>query len=123
MKRMTALIVGLTVASSLVLASAASAAPVNDCHYGIGGAYLNLTTRVISCREARGFNGVAFRILNLVSTRVRFRHDGHFRTGRWDVRAHWYHSRYTHIDGSNDQLDVRATASGGRVVRFQTAWD
>jgi hypothetical protein len=110
--------------AALALASAASAAPINDCHYGIGGAYHNLTTRVLSCREARGFNGMAFRILNYATPRVRSLRDYHFRTGRWDVRTHWYHDpSYPHIGGGDLQLDLRATASGGRVVRFQTAWD
>jgi len=59
-----------------------------------------------------------------VSVHTRHLHADHFRTGRWDVPAHWYHDpSYPYIDGTNYQLDVRSTASGGKVVRFQTAWD
>lgn len=100
-------------------------APINDCHYGVGGAYHNLTTRVVTCSAAEGFHGLAFRMLNYVTTRFPpVGRDGSVRWGEWTIRMHWYHDpAYPHIGGGNYQLDVRATASRGRVVRFQTAWD
>ena len=114
-----AAVVALAVASP-----AASAAPIHDCHYGIGGAYHNLTTRVVPCSKAKGFHGLAFRMLNYVTPRIRWLRDGTFRWGEWSIRTHWYHdAAYPHIEGGNEQVDVRATASSGRVIRFQTAWD
>lgn len=121
-RRMEHIAVILAVLSFALSAPGVSAAAaVNDCHYGIGGAYHNLTTRVTPCREAKGFHGLAFRILNALTAR---RHYTNFYWHGWHVRAHCYHDpRYPHIEGGDSQLDVRSTASGGRVVRFQTSWD
>lgn len=123
--RLTKTVAVLAVASACAIsAPTASAAKINDCHYGIGGAYHNLTTRVVPCRQAKGFHGLAFRILNYVTPRIRWRRDGHFHWRGWTIRTHWYHDpAYPHIEGGDDQVDVRSTASGGRVIRFQTAWD
>jgi hypothetical protein len=107
-----------------IAAPPASAAPVMDYHYGIGGSYHNLTTRVVSCNQVRGFHGLAMRMMNYVAPRVRYLRDYRFRWGVWTVRTHWYHDPfYVHIEGGNLQIDVRATASDGRVIRFQSAWD
>jgi hypothetical protein len=97
-------LIPLAAVAALALAPAAPAAPLRDCHYSLRGAFRNLTTRNVSlsCREAIG---IATRILAGVSVHTRYLHADHFRTGRWDVRAHWYHDpSYPHIDGTNYQL-------------------
>jgi hypothetical protein len=97
----------------------AHAAAIRSCP-GIaeGGGFHHVTTRLVSCARARS---VAHRIMHDVTPCVAS--EGAlgscaYRRGVWSVHGRWFHDRY-----GLDQLDLRATASGGRVVRLQTDWD
>ena len=92
----------------LSLAGAAQAAPIKECgnysydygrwtfgNTGIGAALVNLTTRKVTCREARPF------ALQEANGK---RHRG------WHCRRR---------DFPPEGQDVRCTASGGRVIHWQ----
>jgi hypothetical protein len=103
----------------LVLSAApASAAPVRDCGAGEGGAYRNVTARNVRCLQA---NGVAHRLFLRIRPCLRteaWKAPCSYRWGAWTARGRWFRDRY-----GLPQLDIRATAWGGAVVRFQTDWD
>lgn len=85
---------------ALALPASASAAPYRECgDIANDGAYLvNVTTRVVSCSTAR-------RALRLM----------------WYGKSsglRGYHCRNRQI--GIESSDVRCTASGGRVIRYQT---
>jgi hypothetical protein len=97
----------------------ARAAAIRSCP-GVaeGGGFHHVTTRQVTCARARF---VAHRIMHDVSPCVaseRALGSCAYRRGIWFVHGRWFHDRY-----GLDQLDLRATASGGRVVRLQTDWD
>lgn len=126
MPRLTKILIPLAAVLALAtVAPAGAAAPINDCHYSIGGAYHNLTTRVVPCWKAGGFKGIAFRMFRYLEPRIPgYPRSGYFRWGEWTIRTWWFHDPfYHHIHGGDEQVDVRATASRGRVIRFETSWD
>ena len=98
--------------------STAAAAPVRSCSYAEGGGFKNITTRKVSCRRAvRVVKRVAHDITPCYLTELSLG-TCRFRRGAWSVRGRWFKDGY-----GNSQLDLRSTASGGRVVRFQTDYD
>jgi hypothetical protein len=99
-------------------AASASAAPVRNCSGAEGGAYRNVTSRNVSCLSANRIAHQLFlRIRPCLRTEIA-KAPCSYRWGAWSARGHWITGRF-----GNDQLDIRATASGGAVVRFQTDWD
>jgi hypothetical protein len=88
----------------------------------MGGGFVNLTTRNVSCKTAQK---VAISIqahmpkgcydnLHKPPCYFRIRSQG----AVWSGHPRWFHDRF-----GRDQLDVRATTFRGRVVHFQTDWD
>jgi hypothetical protein len=118
MTRTRACFVIVVATAMLGIVESAAAAPIRECGQGVGGSYGNLTTRNVSCSTARG---IASRVMHDVRAcwpSERQLGGCNYRVGVWSVRGRWFHDRL-----GLDQLDLRAGASGGRVVRFQTDWD
>jgi hypothetical protein len=91
-------------ASTLAMPATASAAPIRGCGDMPSALAFNITTRSVSCREARGVvrgwnNGPA-------------RHSG----GNGPVRG--LYCRYRSL--GFEAADIRCTGSRGRVVHWQT---
>lgn len=109
---------GVTAARARDAQRLAAAAPVRACGGGLGGAYRHVTARNVPCQQARRLAARFYRALpeacfnNATKPPCRYRVDG------WTVRGRWFRDA-----NGLDQQDLRATASHGRVVRFQTDWD
>jgi hypothetical protein len=103
--------------AATVGASGAQAAAIHHCSFSQGGSFHHVTTRRVSCAKARA---VVKKVLDPRPCWPSERRLGscHYRRGVWSVRGRWFRDRH-----GADQLDLRATASRGRVVRFQTDWD
>lgn len=111
---LSAILVCLTV----LIGSQVADARFRDCGYAQGGSFRNVTSRNVPCREAlRVARSVVRDIRPCWKTERRHRICYFWRRG-WRVRAPWYRNRQGFW-----QLDMRATASRGRVVRFQTDFD
>ena len=83
----------------------ASAVPIKDCGQMYGGTYRNITTRAVSCWEAR-------KVIKGWQTQVIARG----KTSGW-VRG----LKCKYVSRGYEQADHRCTGSSGRVGRWQLA--
>jgi hypothetical protein len=119
MKKISAVIVpSAALVLCLMMAPPAGASGIRECGRGLGASHTNLTTRNVSCAAARVVVRRMFRDIRPCWPSERRMGSCAFRRGQWSVRGRWFRDRY----GAH-QLDLRATASAGRVVRAQSAWD
>jgi len=107
------------VAVAAVSTPSAHAARVHDCGQGEGGGYRNVTALSVACPQANVVAHELFVRIVPCLRRSEVRHSAcTYRSGVWTARTHWVKDRY-----GLWQMDVRATARDGSVVRFQTDWD